>query len=87
MHGEHVVTATAHKLKLLRMRPITGQEHGFSTFIGDLRQSVHLKSVEEIESKLSADEDGMQMQAQLRPAGTQLWHTYAGPKKHPLNAP
>jgi hypothetical protein len=87
MHAEHVVTATAHKLKLLRMRPIPGQEDGFSAFIGDLRQTLHLKTVEEIESKLTAYEDGIQMQARVRPAGHQLWHTYAGPKNHSFNPP
>jgi hypothetical protein len=87
MHGEHVVTSTAQKLKLLRIRPIPGQEDGFSAFIGDLRQILHLKTVEEIESELTAYEDGIQMQARLRPAATQLWHTYAGPKKHPFNSP
>jgi hypothetical protein len=87
MHGEHVVTPTAHKLKLLRIRPIPGQEDGFSAFIGDLRQSLHLKTVEEIETKLTAYEDGIQMQARLRPAGTQLWHTYAGNSKTPTIPP
>jgi hypothetical protein len=85
MHGEHVGTATAQKLKLLRIRPMSGQEDGFSAFIGDLRQTLHHKTVEEIESKLTAHEDGIQMQARLRPAGTQLSHTYAGPKKNPSN--
>jgi hypothetical protein len=77
MHGEHVVTETSHKLKLLRIRPIPGQEDGFSTFIGDLRHTLHLKTVEEVESKLTAYEDGIQMQARLR-HGAQVWHTYAG---------
>jgi hypothetical protein len=62
MQGEHVVTPTSHKLKLLRIRPIPGQENGFSAFIGDLRNSLHL-TVEEVESKLPAYEDGIQMQA------------------------
>jgi hypothetical protein len=79
MHGEHVVSATSHKLKLLRIRPIPGQEDGFSAFIGDLRHTLHLKTVEEVESKLTAYEDGIQMQTRLRPAGAQIWHTFAGP--------
>jgi hypothetical protein len=87
MQGEHVVTPTSHKLKLLRIRPIPGQEDGFSAFIGDLRHSLHLKTVEEIESKLTAYEDGIQMQARLRPAGAQIWHTYAGQKNPNANLP
>jgi hypothetical protein len=81
MHGEHVVTATAHKLKLLRIRPISGHEDGFSAFIGDLRHTLHIRSIEDLESKLTAYEDGIQMQARLRPAGAQIWHTYAGPTR------
>jgi hypothetical protein len=48
MHGDNIVTETAHKLKLLRIRPIAGQEDGFSTFIGELRHTLHLKTVEEV---------------------------------------
>jgi hypothetical protein len=82
MHGDHVVTATAHKLKLLRIRPIPGQEDGFSAFIGELRHTLHLKTVEEVESKLTAYEDGIQMQARLHP-GSQVWHTIAGTNSKP----
>jgi hypothetical protein len=83
MHGAHVVTETAHKLKLLRIRPIAGHEDGFSAFLGDLRHTLHLKSVEEVETRLTAYEDGIQMQARLRPSGAQIWHTYAGPTRAP----
>jgi hypothetical protein len=71
------------KTKKKRIRPIPVQEEGFSAFIGDLRHSLHLKTVEEIESKLTAYEDGMQIQARLHPAGAQIWHTYAGPRRIP----
>lgn len=87
MQGDHVVTETAHKLKLLRIRPIAGQEDGFSSFLGELRHTLHLKTVAEVESKLTAYEDGIQMQARLRPAGAQIWHTYAGGKMASTNVP
>jgi hypothetical protein len=67
MSGQHVITDTAHKLKLLRKRPFAGAEEGYNTFLAGIRYSLHVKSVQQIEQELIAYEDGIQMRTRLIP--------------------
>jgi hypothetical protein len=80
MNGQHVITDTAHKLKLLRIRPVPGAEDGYNTFLAGIRYSLHVKSVQQVEQELIAYEDGIQMQTRLlsHTHRSQVWHTRTG---------
>jgi hypothetical protein len=77
MSGQHVITDTAHKLKLLRIRPVPGAEEGCNTFLAGIRYLIHQKSVQQVEQELIAYEDGIQMQTRLASSTSHLhvWHT------------
>jgi hypothetical protein len=80
MNGQHVITDTAHKLKLLRIRPVPGAEEGYNAFLAGIRYSFHMKSVQQVEQELIAYEDGIQMQTRLlsHTQRSQVWHTRTG---------
>jgi hypothetical protein len=88
MNGQHVLTETAHKLKLLKIRPVPGAEEGYTTFLASIRYSLHLKTIEQIERELIAYEEGLQMQTRINSTSTipQVWHTRAGTSTAPTNA-
>jgi hypothetical protein len=65
MNGHYVLTATAHKLKLLKIRPVPGAEEGYTTFLANFRYTLHLKNIEQIERGLIAYEEGLQMQTRI----------------------
>jgi hypothetical protein len=81
MNGQHVITDTAHKLKVLRVRPVPGAEEGYNSILAGIRYSLHMKSVQQVEQELIAYEDGIQMQTRLlsHTQRSQVWHTRTGP--------
>jgi hypothetical protein len=80
MNGHHVITDTAHKLKLLRIRPVPGAEEGYNTLLAGIRYPLPMKSVQQVVQELIAYEDGNQMQTRLlsHTQHSQVWHTRAG---------
>jgi hypothetical protein len=80
MNGQHVITDTTHKLKLLRIRPVSGAEESCNTFLASIRYTLHLKTVQQVEHELIAYEEGIRMQTRLsaNTSHSQVWHTRTG---------